>query len=111
MTTRAIAWLLLAFTLCSAHATQLAPGAGRFEVTHEGRTIPVWYFRPDAATGDARVLIVMHGVNRDADRYRDEWQPYAQKYGLILAAPEFSQAAFPGDDGYTLGKSGAFGFI
>jgi poly(3-hydroxybutyrate) depolymerase len=114
MKNRTLACLLVLFALCTvlpATAAELARGAGRFEVTHEGRTIPVWYFRPEEAGAGARVLIVMHGVNRDADRYRDEWLPYARQYGFILAAPEFSQAAFPGDDGYTLGKLGAFAFI
>lgn len=114
MHARTLAWLFSLITLCSAatlDAAELATGAGRFEVTHHGRSIPVWYFRPAQAGAEARVLIVMHGVNRDADRYRDDWAPYARKYGFILAAPEFSKAAFPGDAGYTFGKGGAFEFI
>src|SRR5436190_4678089 len=90
---------------------KLAPGAGRFEVQHDGQTLPVWYYLPEDPRPDTPVLIVMHGVNRDADRYRDEWMPHAQKYGFILVAPEFSQSAFPGDEGYTLGTKGAFNFI
>jgi hypothetical protein len=80
-------------------------------VQHDGRTLPVWYYLPEHAREDAPMLIVMHGVNRDADRYRNEWMPHAQRYGFILAAPEFSQAAFPDSDGYTLGGKGAFDFI
>jgi hypothetical protein len=45
----------------------------------------------------------MHGVNRDADRYRDDWVPHARRHGFILVVPEFSQRAFPGDDGYNFG--------
>jgi poly(3-hydroxybutyrate) depolymerase len=106
--------LIFILALCAAPpspAAPLAPGAGRFEVQHEGKALPVWYFLPDAVRADTPVLIAMHGVNRDADRYRDEWTPYARKYGFILVAPEFSQAAFPGDEGYTLGTKGSFGFI
>ncbi|MCX7827493.1 MAG: hypothetical protein N2689_18335, partial [Verrucomicrobiae bacterium] len=40
-----------------------------------------------------------------------EWLPHARRYGFLLAAPEFSQAAFPGDDGYALGVKTAFRFI
>jgi poly(3-hydroxybutyrate) depolymerase len=110
--TLALLLLIIAlFAVPQSQAAPLAPGAGRFEVSHGGRTIPVWYFLPENARADAPVLIVMHGVNRDADRYRDEWRPHAKKYGFILAAPEFSKEAFPGDDGYTLGVKGAFDFI
>ncbi len=104
-------FIIALFAASQSQAAQLAPGAGRFEVSHDGRTIPVWYFLPENVRADAPVLIVMHGVNRDADRYRDEWTPHAKKYGFILVAPEFSKEAFPGDDGYTLGVKGAFGFI
>ena len=92
-------------------AATLAPSAGRFEVSQDGKTMPVWYYLPEAAVADAPILIAMHGVNRDADRYRDEWLPHARRYGFILVAPEFSNAPFPGSDGYTLGGGGAFGFI
>jgi poly(3-hydroxybutyrate) depolymerase len=89
----------------------LATGTGKFGIQHDGRTLPVWYFLPEKVRPDAPLLIVMHGVNRDADRYRDEWLPHARKYGLILAAPEFSEADFPGTEGYSLNARGAFGFI
>jgi poly(3-hydroxybutyrate) depolymerase len=114
MKTHTLVWLMFIIALCAvpqSQAVPLAPGAGRFEVSHGGRTIPVWYFLPENVRADAPVLIAMHGVNRDADRYRDEWLPHAKKYGFILAAPEFSKEAFPGDEGYTLGVKGAFDFI
>ena len=94
-----------------AEPLKLASGAGRFEIQHDGRTLPVWYFLPENVKADAPVLIVMHGVNRDADRYRNDWMPHAQRYGLILAAPEFSQKDFPETEGYSLEAKGAFGFI
>ncbi|MGC3969793.1 MAG: CapA family protein [Pirellulales bacterium] len=74
-------------------------------MTHAGKSIPVWYFAPEEAAADAPVLIVMHGVNRDADRYRNEWLPHARKYGLLLLVPEFSNAAFPGELHYNLGST------
>src|SRR5262245_61817828 len=82
---------------------ELSAGAGRREVWHDGRTIPVWYYLPQDAGPDAPVLFVMHGVNRDADRYRDEWLPHAKKYGFVLLVPEFSKEAFP-DEAYSFGN-------
>ncbi|HWA97814.1 MAG TPA: CapA family protein [Pirellulales bacterium] len=86
-------------------ADKLPAGAGRFEVAHAGKTIPVWYYLPESAKAGAPVLVVMHGVNRDADRYRDEWLPHAKKYGLLLLAPEFSKASFPDEEHYNQGNT------
>jgi len=87
----------------SAKVATLGAGAGRFEFQGANQTVPVWYYLPENARPEAPVLIVMHGVHRDASRYRDEWAPYAQTYGFILVAPEFSEAAFPGSESYALG--------
>ncbi len=81
----------------------MAPGAGKFDFAHAGKTVPVWYYLPQDAKPDTPVLFVMHGVKRDGDRYRDEWQPYAQEHGFIVVAPQFSQELFPGSDGYNYG--------
>lgn len=103
---RSAAALLVAALLSqSAHAAKLAPGAGRYEVQYGGKLIPVWYFLPEDADDDAPVLIVMHGVNRDADRYRNEWIPHACKYRFLLVVPEFSKEAFPGEDCYNSGNT------
>lgn len=99
-----LGWLL-ATTLAQASAVALPPGAGRFEVTHDGQAIPVWYYLPDDAGPDAPVLMVMHGVNRDADRYRDEWLPYARRHGFLLLVPEFSDKSFPGAARYSQGNT------
>jgi poly(3-hydroxybutyrate) depolymerase len=96
--------LSLAATELPAVTTPALPaGAGRFEFHQAGKTVPVWFYRSEGLGPDAPILIVMHGVKRDADRYRDEWTPYAQKYGCVLVAPEFSEAEFPGNDNYSSG--------
>jgi len=63
--------LFAAFAPIESHAAPLAPGAGRFEFSRGTRTIPIWYFLPGEMRAETPVLIVMHGVKRDADRYRD----------------------------------------
>lgn len=105
--------LLIGFAHLKAQSQvpELAAGSGRFEIQHDGRSLPVWYFVPEKPSVDTPVMIVMHGVGRDADRYRDEWMPHAQRHRFILAAPEFSQKDFPQTEGYSLEAKGAFGFI
>jgi hypothetical protein len=37
----------------------------------------------------------MHGTNKDADRYRDEWAGIAAQHNLLLIVPQFTRADFP----------------
>jgi poly(3-hydroxybutyrate) depolymerase len=87
-----------------APALEMHSGSGRFDFSHAGKTLPVWYFLPENAKPDTPVLFVMHGVKRDAERYRDEWLPHAKERGFILVTPEFSEKDFPGSDGYNTGN-------
>ncbi|NJO54820.1 MAG: hypothetical protein HC829_08280, partial [Bacteroidales bacterium] len=65
--------------------------------------LPVWYALPEKVTPETPVVMVMHGVGRDADRYRDEWAGLARDHDLIVIVPTFSNADFPGADGYNTG--------
>jgi len=67
------------------------------------RVITVWYYAPASPTPDCRVLFVMHGVERNAQHYRDSWVENARRKHAILLVPEFSNEAFPGSDQYNLG--------
>lgn len=69
-----------------------------------GPALPVWYLRPAHAGPDAPVLFVMHGVRRDADRYVGEWVDLATRHGLVVVAPEFSEASFPRALNYNHGR-------
>lgn len=81
-----------------------APSAGRFVFTGwDGPDLPVYYQLPDKITAQTPVVFVMHGVNRDADRYRDEWAALARRHGFIAVVPQFSRADFPGSRGYNTG--------
>lgn len=63
----------------------------------------VFFHRPATWRADGRVVFVMHGLNRDADRYRDEWVGIADRHGFLLVCPEFSREKFPGDEWYNFG--------
>ncbi|TRD12116.1 alpha/beta hydrolase [Erythrobacter insulae] len=70
-----------------------------------GPSLQVWtYVPPGINQKTAPILFVMHGVRRDADRYRDEWIDEADKGGFIVIAPEFSQDNFPRSRNYNLGS-------
>ena len=81
-----------------------APSAARFVFTGwDGPDLPVYYQLPDKVTAETPVVFVMHGVNRDADRYRDEWAALARRHRFIAIVPQFSRADFPGSRGYNTG--------
>jgi pimeloyl-ACP methyl ester carboxylesterase len=48
--------------------------------------------------------MVMHGMSRNADDYRDQWHELAIKHNFLLIVPEFSAEKFPGGRGYNLGN-------
>lgn len=87
-----------------AAGTDADTGKGRFVFSGwDGPPLPVWYQLPESVTPDTPVVFVMHGVNRDADRYRDEWSELAREHRFIVIVPEFSSADFPGSGGYNTG--------
>ncbi len=97
--------MVVTFLPIHAESAEMHSGTGRFDFTQADKTLPVWYYLPPNAKPDTPILFVMHGVKRDAERYRDEWLPHAQKRGLILVTPEFSEKDFPGSDGYNTGNT------
>lgn len=69
-----------------------------------GPPVTVFSWTPPNRKPDTPVIFVMHGVNRDGDRYFTEWQPLAAARGFALIAPQFESAAFPGARNYNLGR-------
>ena len=58
------------------------------------KPISVYYYKAKSAGPDAKVLIAIHGMERNAKQARDNWQAYAEKHQLIVLAPEFDEARF-----------------
>ncbi|MGD8780291.1 MAG: hypothetical protein PVH88_15160 [Ignavibacteria bacterium] len=69
-----------------------------------GKFINVYYYMPANYNSNSPILFVLHGVNRNADEYRDEWNELAEKYNVLLLVPEFSEALFPLDQDYNMGN-------
>ena len=109
-----LAALLLLFNMAApamAQETALKIGQDRFNFDYQDavkiRPITVWSYRPKEMSPNAAVLFVMHGVQRDAERYRNEWQPYAERAKALLLVPEFAAENFPGGGGYAAAKQDA----
>lgn len=85
--------------------TRLPAGTGEFMFdAWAGPQLKVWTYVPDGIDpATAPILIVMHGVNRDADRYLAQWRGPASACGFVVIAPEFSRSRFRGSNEYNLG--------
>jgi len=68
------------------------------------RHIPLWLYRPRALVPSAPPVIVLHGMSRNADAYRDAWADSADRFGFAVAAPEFSAAEYPDALDYNFGN-------
>ena len=98
--------MLIALTSVDARAAVNTPafatGSGSFTFEDQQgdptKPVKVWYFKPAKYTSSTPLLFVMHGTQRDAERYRDQWIKYAETYGAFLLVPEFSTRYYPGTD-------------
>ncbi|UPY39020.1 alpha/beta hydrolase [Sediminicoccus sp. KRV36] len=90
-----------------AHAA--SPGRISFEEPSGAAPGPmdVYLHRPAAWRPGGPVVVVMHGMGRNADGYRDAWLPHAEAHGFLLVCPEYSDAKFPGVRLYNYGNAQA----
>ncbi len=88
----------------------LAPGSGVAVFKGlPGKTMRVYYHRPAAFIPESPILMVLHGVNRNADWYRDAWSGLSDRHGFLVLAPEFDLGQFPGGRSYNRGNMRAKG--
>lgn len=99
---------LLALLLLAAPASAaLAIGQGSGRTMFDGWAgpdLPVYYHRPAGLAPDAPIMIVMHGNGRDAERYRNEWAPVAERGRFTVIVPHFARSDFPTTRSYNVGN-------
>lgn len=79
-------------------------GSGRFDLRIDGREpIPVYYVTGTHATAQATIIVVMHGVERNAADYRNTWTDLVRDRDVVVVAPQFSDDDFPDAENYNLG--------
>ncbi len=100
-----IATFLLASPAAAKKCDPLAAGSSQILFSGwSGPELPVFVHKPQTAGANSRILFVMHGVQRDGDRYRDEWRDLAEKHDLIVVVPNFGRKDFPTTGSYNLGN-------
>ncbi|MCX6951857.1 MAG: hypothetical protein NTV51_06785 [Verrucomicrobia bacterium] len=96
---RWVFWLPVVSALWA--ADPIPAGRGRIEVPFAGAPLTLHTYKPDNYT-DGPLLVVFHGIVRNADQYRDFAIPLAERFGVILVAPELDEGRFP-DEWYQRG--------
>lgn len=88
--------LLLAALLGLAVEGAAAPGKSQTTFDAAGVAIDLFTYRPAHYSGGP-LLVVLHGLGRNADGYRDYAVPLADRFGLFVAAPLFDTNRFPSE--------------
>ena len=78
----------------TASAQTIAPGNGQSSVTLADTRMNVFTYKPTTCE-PRRLLVVFHGLNRDAGPYRDHARTLADRLCAIAVAPEFDAQRFP----------------
>jgi hypothetical protein len=88
-------------------ATPIPSGKWSFVFTdaqgRADRPIRVYTYRGRNCDSKCPMQFVMHGAKRNASTYRDHWQFFADRYNLIILAPEFLANQWPKAAAYNLG--------
>jgi poly(3-hydroxybutyrate) depolymerase len=88
------AWLTLFIMAAAISAEPIAAGRGRIEIAFRGSPLPVFTYKPTGYK-DGPLLIVFHGIVRNAEDYRNFAIPIADRFGFVLVAPLLDETRFP----------------
>lgn len=94
-----LGWLALTLLICApanALAAALPAGSSQFVFSAGERMIDVFTYRP-ANCSNGPLLVVIHGMNRDADKYRDNAVTLAERFNALVIAPRFDTNQFPSE--------------
>jgi poly(3-hydroxybutyrate) depolymerase len=83
-------------------AAPLSPGRGQMEINYAGAPVALYTYKP-AGYNNGPLLVVFHGVMRNADQYLEFAIPIADRLGMLLVAPRLDEGAFPEEEWYQRG--------
>ena len=88
--------LLAGMAQAQGAATTIEAGNGQQSASFAGTTLQLFTYKP-ANCSLKLLLVVFHGVERDAGPYRDHARSLANRLCAIVVSPEFDKARFPTD--------------
>lgn len=106
----ALMGVVASFTIGAAMAATPVPGGKWSWVWTDqkgaGKPMRVYTYRPRQCDSSCPMVIVLHGLSRNASDYRDYWELAADRYKVLIVAPEFRKEDWEGTEGYNLGYFG-----
>ncbi len=88
------ALFLLTFAPAQTQPAAIPVGSGELQVNVGTIELTLYSYRPAAWSGQ-RMVMVMHGVRRNADEYRDFATGMADRLDALVIAPKFDADRFP----------------
>jgi hypothetical protein len=70
------------------------PGKATLEVPFDQVTLKLYTYKPETYR-NGPMLMVFHGVLRNAEEYRDHSMAMGDRFGALIVAPEFDEETFP----------------
>jgi hypothetical protein len=68
------------------------------------RPVTLHAYRPEGWRPEGQAVLVMHGMGRNGDEYRDFWVEAAERHNLLIVAPTFPAHLFPTPETYNNGS-------
>jgi poly(3-hydroxybutyrate) depolymerase len=87
--------MLLGWTISSGpgYAGRIEPGPGQQTANINGTPLALYTYGPRCS--DPKILVVLHGLNRNADGYRTYARSIADRACMLVVAPKFDSERFP----------------
>lgn len=90
-------WLCsILLVVAQREAAPLATGAGKTTVVVDGVSLEVFTYKPETYK-DGPLIVVFHGMLRNADTYRDNAKGLGDRFGALIVAPLFDSKRFPNE--------------
>lgn len=91
-----LATFLATILFATAAQAQITVGNDQQTASIAGKPINVATYRPENCSPEL-LIVVFHGIGRDAGPYRDHARPLADRLCAFVIAPEFDKERFPHD--------------
>ncbi len=102
--------LMVAILLIPAHgmAQEMTVGAGSFSLAEKTGAnhapLQAYYYRPAAWHDGRPIVVVFHGLKRNAREYCEGLRSCAEGHNFLVVCPEFSESKYPGARYYNIGN-------
>lgn len=92
-----VVFVLTMMSVGYVNASPIPPGLSRFEVGDGASAITVFTYKPKSYH-DGPLVMVFHGVLRNAEDYCRDCIPLAERYNALIAAPLFSTNQYDNEE-------------